>query len=122
MVDEPLVYLLTVLLAVSAGLGFGVKAAGVHRWLGCVAGILVVAFVVVVGFMIGARAVWIGPIFFLVSMVTTVMVGASVRRNEPMFLASSYWRRILLVGRGYKSEPAEASGDTERPPARVDHD
>ncbi|MEV4736681.1 MULTISPECIES: hypothetical protein [unclassified Microbacterium] len=122
MVNEPFVYLLTVLLAVSAGLGFGVKAAGVHRWLGQVAGILVTAFVVVVGFMIGAHAVWIGPIFLLVSMVTTVVVGVSGRRNEPMFLASSYWRRVLLVSRGYKSEPGEASGDAGRPCTRIDRD
>lgn len=114
MSNEPLIYLFTVLLGVSVGLSFASTAAGSFRWLGRAAGLLVLGFVVIVGFIIGARAIWIGPIFVLVLLVTNVMVGAIVRRDEPMFLASSYWQRILLVSRGYKSEQIEASGEADR--------
>jgi hypothetical protein len=112
MVNEPLAYLLTIPLAVSAGLSFGLTGSGVHRRLGQAAAGLIAVFVVVVGLMIGTQAVWIGPIFLLVSMITTVIVGAFVRRDEPMFLASSYWRRILLVSRGDKPEPTNAPRTT----------
>lgn len=117
--DEALIYLLTVLLGVSVGLSFASTTAGAFRWLGRVAGLLVLSVVVIAGFIIGARAVWIGPIFVLVLFITTVMVGALIPRDDPVFLAQSYWRRVLLVSRGYKSAPTRsAEGSDLHPPRR----
>lgn len=118
--NEPLIYALTALLGVSAGLGFGSASTGAFRWAGRAAGVLVTAVVVIAGLILGAQAVWIGPIFLLASFVTTVMVGAVVRRDEPMFLAASFWQRVLLVSRGTKSEPIDAGAAAGRSHARID--
>lgn len=119
MVNEPIIYLLTVLLGASVGISFASTAVGPFRWPGRVAGLLVLSVVVIAGFIIGARAVWIGPIFVLALFVTNVMVGASLRRDDPVFLAQSYWRRVLLVSRGYKSEPSAAAGEPDRSNAQT---
>ncbi|MCZ4302516.1 hypothetical protein [Microbacterium oxydans] len=100
LLTEPIVYALVFLLAVSAGLAFGAATAMPNRWFGRGSGLLITFVVVFVGLQLGARAVWIGPIYALATVATTVMVAAVVRRNEPAFLAASYWRRMLLVVAG----------------------
>lgn len=95
-----LIYLLVALLALSAGICMGLASSSSHKRLLQVASFAVVVVVVVAGFHIGVDAVWIGPIFALVALLTSVMVAAYARREEPVFLANSYWRRMLLVMSG----------------------
>lgn len=91
------VYLLIALLAVSAGIMFGVEIRPPFRWAGVVAGVLVVGAVVGAGIILGRETPWSAPLFAVVAPVTAVLISAEARRDEPLFRAQSYWQRVLLI-------------------------
>lgn len=94
--NETLVYVLTGALAVSAGIAMAIPTKA-FRWAGFSAAILITAVVVITGFTIGAAAPWIGPIFAIIAALTSVLIAAASRRDEPGFRGESYWRRVVLV-------------------------
>ncbi|MFS0895000.1 hypothetical protein [Microbacterium sp. 179-I 3D3 NHS] len=94
--NETLVYVLTGALAVSAGIAMGVQTKAL-RWAGFSAAILITGVVVITGFTIGAAAPWMGPIFAVIAALTSVLIAAASRRDEPGFQGESYWRRVVLV-------------------------
>ncbi|GGM37142.1 hypothetical protein [Microbacterium saperdae] len=85
------------LLGVSAGLMFGSRATGPHRWMLTLAPLLVVAAGFIGAFAVLPSAPWAGSIFGMSSFITTVLASAAVRRQEPVFVAEPYWRRALMV-------------------------
>lgn len=91
------VYVLTAALALCAGLMFGVKVGPPFRLAGAAAGVLIVGVAVGFGVSSGGESPWSGPLFVTISLVTSVLVSAEARRDEPMFRAEGYWRRVVLV-------------------------
>ena len=91
------VYVVTAALALSAGVMFGVKIGPPFRLAGVVAGTLIVGVVIGFGLSFAGDWPWIGPLFATISVVTSVLVVAEARRDEPMFLVEPYWRRVILV-------------------------
>lgn len=92
-----LIHLLVALLAVSAGLMFGVSVRRPFAWAGTVAGVLTTLVAVGIAILSGTTALWGGPLLAVLAPVTTVLVSAEARREEPLFLVEPYWRRVILV-------------------------
>lgn len=104
-----LVYVLTAALGLSAGVMFGVKISPPFRLAGVMAGVLVVGAVVGFGLSLGDEAPWIGPLFAAIAIITSVLISAEARRDEPMFLVEPYRRRVILVLSPRSATKAERS-------------
>ncbi|MCK2035267.1 hypothetical protein KZC51_03880 [Microbacterium sp. SSW1-49] len=91
-----LINTVAVLLAVSAGLMFGARTTGPHRWMLTLAPLLVVAAAFIGAIALGPTADWAGPIFGIVCATTSVLASAAVRRDEPAFRGEPYWRQVLM--------------------------
>lgn len=114
---ELAVYVLTALVGVAAGIAFAAPA-GAYRVLGSVSGLLTTVAVVVVAFSVADQAPWIGPVYALVSVLTTLLVSASVQGGEPGLLGEPYGRRIVLLAfhrRRLASLRASASDPVDEP-------
>ncbi len=110
-------YGVTALVGVSSGLAFGAAGATAHRSLGYASGVLSTVAVVVVAFALGGRAPWIGPVFALVTVLTTLLVAAAVLRGHPGLLTEPYWRRVILLA-FHRSRVDSVTGEqSERPSA-----
>lgn len=92
-----LTHLLIAALAVSSGLMFGVSVRRPFAWAGTAAGILTALAVVGIAALSGTAALWAGPLLAILAPLTTILVSAEARREEPLFLVEPYWRRVLLV-------------------------
>lgn len=103
------VYVLTAALGISAGVMFGVKISPPFRLAGVMTGVLTVGVVVGCGLSCGGEAPWIGPLFAAIAIITSVLVAAEARRDEPMFLVEPYWRRVILVLSPRSATKAERS-------------
>lgn len=113
---EPLIYVATMMLAVSAGLMAGARIASPHRWTGGIAAVLIVGGVLIGGVVLGSAAPWVGPIFGIVSGITVVLVSATARRDEPAFRSEPFGRRVLMVlSRQYRpaGSPPNPTNQTE---------
>lgn len=93
---ELLVYALTALLGVAAGMAFATPA-GRYRVFGTLSGALTTVSVVVVAVAVGSHAVWMGPLFALTAAVTALLVSAVLQADHPGLLAEPYWRRVILI-------------------------
>ena len=95
--SEVLVYLLTAMVAVAAGIAFSIPAAGVFRALAALAGALLTVAVIIAAFQLGAAAPWMGPIHALVAAASALLVSAAARAGEPVLATEPYWRRVTLI-------------------------
>lgn len=94
---EILVYALTAALAVSAGLVVGMSSSTTHRRGGSIANLLIIGVVVVGGFVLGAAAPWIGPIFAFVAIATGILAMAAAKGDDPNFKDASFGNRVVAV-------------------------
>lgn len=100
------------LLGASAGLMFGSRATGTHRWMLTLAPLLLVAAGFIGAFAVLPTSPWAASIFGMSSLITNVLASAAVRRQEPAFVAEPYWRRALMVLSGrYPTTSALPEGD-----------
>lgn len=114
---ELAVYVLTSLVGVAAGIAFA-GPAGAYRVFGYVSGLLTTVVVVVVAFSVADQAPWIGPVYALVSVLTTLLVSASVQAGEPGLNGEPYGRRVVLLAfhrRRLASFRASASEPVDNP-------
>lgn len=94
---EIVAYMLTTVLAVSAGLVMGGWPSNTHRWMRLTSGLLIVAVVVVAGFTLGRNAPWVGPIFALVCMSAGTLAAAAAKRNDPAIEHEPFGSRLIAV-------------------------
>ncbi|MGW9159274.1 hypothetical protein [Microbacterium sp. NPDC055665] len=94
---EVLTYALTAALAISAGLTLGSARSSRHKAASLIAGLLIVASVVVASVALGAQAPWMGPIFAIVAVLTTTLAAAEASADNPALKDESFGRRLALV-------------------------
>lgn len=94
---EVLAYILTAALAISAGLTLGAARSSRHKAASLVAGLLVVASVVIASIAAGTHAPWMGPIFAIVAVLTTLLTAAAASGGDPALRGESFGRRVALV-------------------------
>ncbi|MDQ0647281.1 CHASE2 domain-containing sensor protein [Microbacterium natoriense] len=94
---EILAYVLTAGLAGSAGLILGITRSNRHKAIGLIAALLIVASVIVAGIVAGARAPWIGPIFAIVAVLTTLLTTAGASTDDPALRNERFGRRLVLA-------------------------
>ncbi|WP_311260481.1 hypothetical protein [Microbacterium sp. WCS2018Hpa-9] len=95
--EEIIVYVLAFAQAVSVGLISASASSSRHRSALYVAGLLMIGVTVVAGFVLGARAPWIGPIFAIVAAVTGTLAAARSLGDDPAMRGESYGQRIVFV-------------------------
>lgn len=113
---EILTYVLTAALAVSAGLVLGGAPLTTYKRTGFIPGLLIMGVVVVVGFALGARAPWMGPIFAMVSLLTSTLAAAAEKRNESAFANETFWNRVIAVLNVRRGVPLDEVGRNVRDP------
>ncbi|MCS3442824.1 hypothetical protein [Microbacterium phyllosphaerae] len=96
-IGEIVVYALAAAQGVSVGMMLGIASGSRHRAALRTAGLLVVGVTVTAGFMLGATAPWIGPIFAIVSALTSVLTTARTLGADAAMRAESFGQRIVYV-------------------------
>ncbi|MFJ4223683.1 hypothetical protein [Microbacterium sp. NPDC089695] len=94
-----MIYVVVVALALAAGLMLGIRVDGSLRWVGATAAALVLVGLVAGSLVVEVDAWFAGPVFAIVAAVTSVLVAAEARRDEPAFVSETYGRRVLLAMR-----------------------
>ncbi len=93
---ELVVYALTALLGVAAGMAFAAPA-GRYRVFSTLSGALTTVSVVAVAVVVGSHAVWMGPLYAVTAAFTALLVSAALQADHPGLFAEPYWRRVVLI-------------------------
>lgn len=90
-----LAYGLTSAVAMCIGILYAYTARLPHRRIPVGAlGVLVLVFVAV-AFAIGSQVPWMGPIFALIVVISSMLTRGALLRDHPLIGGDSYWRRVL---------------------------
>lgn len=94
---EVFAYAISFALAVSCGLNLGIARSSRHSGAGLTSGVLIVVAVILGGIAVGGQAPWVGPIFAVTAVLTTLLAAAWVSSGDPAFKDESFGSRMVLV-------------------------